>query len=741
MSLNIPKEIDVSELTLRQKLVATYLQSEGVPLNLIPTRDKHSVTFKALGSESFSGHVFPNGMVYIFSEHKAPFQSATTRFEDVMKRAYRLNWMSICSQVDRLEPLEESFTKKVERRIKIRMCDEKESPPQYFSLVSGYVTERGKSAFKMTFDQLIDWIRCPPLAWREAKKSHDPVQLKKYETPAIIHTGAELKTLGWLDIDGKANDSDILESEIERMRSDERVFVIYKTVSGNGYAVGVGIKYTHKDDYPKIMKRIITEFSHDYGGIQIDPTCARWSQKRGLAEDPDVIYHESAYYYEGIPMDIQVDKPESDSKKESLAANAKIEACMKQLMETVKTETPIATTMLELLDKIYDKLQIHISEDAWTGQKRYSMGGQSYPDDNALYLAMLSELKSTEDNAYNLHKTEICDYMRTKVDVEDKVREIVLGGRWDGVNRWPQVREALHLDHWDMRFFQLWFRQGVALLHNNGSAKDVQRNFMLILYSKAQHIGKTELVKKISCGTGSFTQKTLDTHNKDSMMTIYSNWIYEYGELGTQFRKNDINTLKSFITDSAVSYRRPYDREATLYPVRTSIIGTTNEDDLFVDPSGNRRYLLITCKWTRADWPAINAIDFVQVWRQARVEWMEGDDYILSLEDQKYNETRCLNKRVISTEMYAIMDAIMTAKKSGFKGLYRIDEEAGVVIINLLGLLKVIKDQWRDVKMYNLTRELEAMGFRRDRNRMGDSFIIEKDIFLRLVENRETPVP
>jgi predicted P-loop ATPase len=264
---------------------------------------------------------------------------------------------------------------------------------------------------------------------------------------------------------------------------------------------------------------------------------------------------------------------------------------------------------------------------------------------------------------------------------------------------------------------------------------------MLILYSKNQHIGKTELVKKISCGTGSFTQKSLDTRNKDAMMTIYSNWIYEYGELGTQFRKNDINTLKSFITDSAVSYRRPYDREATLYPVRTSIIGTTNEEDLFVDPSGNRRYLIITCNWTRADWPAINAIDFVQLWRQARVEWMEGDDYILSLEDQRYNETRCMNKRVITTEMYAIIDAIIAAKKSGFKGLYRIDEHEGKVIINLLGLLKMVKDQWRDAKMYNLTRELEAMGFKRDRNRLGDNFIIDKEAFEIIVAGRQTPVP
>lgn len=737
MSINIPQEIDQIDATLRQKLVAAYLKGLGVPLNLVPTQDKHSLTFKAIGSQSYSGHIFPNGKVYIFSEHKAPFQSATTRFEDVMKKAYAPNWMSICNQVEKIEPLPQSESPlEVDRRIKVRLCEEKEPPPEHLAIVPSYVTERGIKPSIWTWDEVVGWIKSPPMSWLKVKRRGDMTRLKRFDTPAIVHTESELRTIGWLDIDGKENDPETLEVEIERMKTDERVFAIYRSLSGNGYAVGVGIKCVHKSDYQKIMKRVITEFSHDYGGIQIDSTCSRWSQKRGLSEDPDMVTHDTAYYYEGIPMEAKIEET-----RQTIDANQKIANKMRELMDMVKTETPIATTMLELLDKVYEKLQIHISEDAWTGQKRYYMHGQRYPDDNALYLAILSELKSTEENAYNLHKTEICDYMRTKVDVEDSVREVVLGGRWDGVNRWPQMRAALHLDHWDLRFFQLWFRQGVALLHNNGSATDVQRNFMLILYSKNQHIGKTELVKKISCGTGSFTQKSLDTRNKDAMMTIYSNWIYEYGELGTQFRKNDINTLKSFITDSAVSYRRPYDREATLYPVRTSIIGTTNEEDLFVDPSGNRRYLIITCNWTRADWPAINAIDFVQLWRQARVEWMEGDDYILSLEDQRYNETRCMNKRVITTEMYAIIDAIIAAKKSGFKGLYRIDEKEGKVIINLLGLLKMVKDQWRDAKMYNLTRELEAMGFKRDRNRLGDNFIIDKDAFEAIVAGRQTPVP
>ena len=112
----------------------------------------------------------------------------------------------------------------------------------------------------------------------------------------------------------------------------------------------------------------------------------------------------------------------------------------------------------------------------------------------------------------------------------------------------------------------------------------------------------------------------------------------------------------------------------------------------------------------------------------------------LSIEDQQYNESRCFNKRVITTEMYAILDVFSMVQKSGYKGVYRIEEGAGIVIVNMLGLLKQLKDSWRDVKQYNLTREMEAMGFKRDRNRLGDAFTLPLDKFEQLLDIREKRV-
>ena len=79
MSFNFPEEINNLDCSLRQKVVATFLYDEGIELDLTKTtRDVHSILFKAAGSDHYSAHIYPNGYVYIFSDHTAPFESNQT---------------------------------------------------------------------------------------------------------------------------------------------------------------------------------------------------------------------------------------------------------------------------------------------------------------------------------------------------------------------------------------------------------------------------------------------------------------------------------------------------------------------------------------------------------------------------------------------------------------------------------------------------------------------------------------
>lgn len=705
---------------MQQKLVMEYLTSVGCDIGEAPDSSGY-VRFKCIGSEHMAGYLYPEGVVHIFSEHTAPFPNATNSFYEVMV-AYRGETFAKAA----LKHASFGVTAKKKAKAEDVRVEEESEPterPPILTMISSARAPR-TSATMVKTKSIIEWIKCPPLSWYKLRTKNSLTTMKTKFTPCLVRDESTPTTIGWLDFDKKENTKIDLDKVIESMRDDKHVLAIFKSLSGNGYAVGVGIKYTTKAEYEAAMRYAVKKFEATYHGVHIDKTCIRFKQLRALSYDPNIFVRDSALFFRGytmLPVELTEEMDKIDSQLDGIRERAK----------TKKEDFNCEPTMIEELDVVYDELEINISEDVWTGKREYSIAGNKVRDMNALYLAMMDKLMSRNSNAYHLKKTELCDYMQTRIDVHDKVLQAIFTKPWDKVDRWPELQKALHLSDFDLHAFKLWMRQGAALLYNKGEATDVQRNFMLILYSKNQHIGKTELVKKMSCGTNSFTQKTLNTTSKDAMVELYSNWIYEYGELGSQFRKSDINTLKSFITDSAVTYRRPYDREATTFPVRTSIIGTTNESDLFIDPSGNRRYLVIDCEWSRADWPSINAIDFKQLWRQARMEWLNGEQYILSYEDQIHNEERCRTKRVISKEMYAIV-SILRKRRSGCAPIVRIRNSEAIVDMEML--LAAMRDEWHEVKVQPITRELETFGFKRVRGVIGDSFVMPEDEFNHLLQ-------
>lgn len=696
------------ELTQQQSIVAQYLKKKGCSVKERLSKDGN-VVFKAIGSESYAGYVFPSGTVYIFSEHKEPFERECTGFYAIAEQELGVTgaraYVRMNAEERRSNP---------EAEVNVELTD-KQKLPMCLMQCSNAMS-RGDADFLPT-KQVFDWIKCPPPKWFARRESVPTSVLKTKHTPCVLQ-GGEAKTLGWLDIDYKSNQDTIKTALImdDMWARDERVFAQFRSMSGTGWVVAIGVMSDTEHEYECAMQRAIEDFERDYPGLKIDRTCARYKQLRALSYDPAIRVKDKARYYKGVTMipTSLTDQYEKNSKSMDRMAKQKhgFIGCM--------------PTMLEELECVCNELEIEITEDRWTGHRCFKLKGEEKKDLNALYLACLNLMKQRNDNAYKLKKTEICDYLMTRIDEQDDVLNTVFCEPWDKSDRWPDLKAALKLDDFGLHGFQLWMRQGAGLLYNRGEQTDIQRNFMLILYSKQQHIGKSELVRKFACGTGSFTQKTMNTYNKDNMMELYSNWIYEYGELGTQFRRTDINTLKSFVTDVAVSYRRPYDREATIYPVRTSVIGTTNEKDLFVDPTGNRRYWVIDCAWDRTCWDAINELNYKQLWLQARWEFLHGYQYTMSLEDQIENERRCRDKHSNSKELYIIADALHQSRGGTMPiALSRGDD----YIIDIRRLMIYIRDHWHDANIKAVERELEFLGFDKRSSQIGTKFVMSKESF------------
>ena len=127
-----------------------------------------------------------------------------------------------------------------------------------------------------------------------------------------------------------------------------------------------------------------------------------------------------------------------------------------------------------------------------------------------------------------------------------------------------------------------------------------------------------------------YTGASLDPSNKDSVLTLAEYWIAELGELGSTFKKSDINKLKAHITQEKDTVRRPFAAKNSKMLRRTIFAASVNEENFLVDETGNRRWWVISL----AEKINVNhGIDMQQVWRAAYDLWMSGDKSYLDYEE------------------------------------------------------------------------------------------------------------
>ena len=737
-------------MTEEQQRVVEYLERQGVEVRPGVNR-KGYVEFKPIGASTFGGCVFENGTVHILNEHTEPFDEATTTYYQfcrdnmpmIMFRAY---WKDYKRENDLMTVEKDSKLKKMAESVSVELSDTPEPvADMVWWLDNGKVRRAEIEDFCRAIEtgslrlvptgEVVDWINDPPTVWQrrrdamnDAKTSEDMALLKerlKSNTPALVQAQAcPTHRIVWLDVDVKDNDPMALGIKKRELWEDDRVVGVFRTISG-GLAIGVGLHAKTQSEYVGAMKRIQSDFESDYK-LKIDETCLRWNQLRYLAHDEEFAIKDKTRHYKGYSnMNLEEMQALSDS------ITSKVKETAKRSRREMRSEP----CMLDELAYAVRTLGINVCEDRWTGKRTYTLHGKEVEKIDSLWLAIKDMELKDNNNCWKIAKDDAIGYLTANAVIyKDVVMETIFNGVWDGVERWSKLKAALRLDEFGLTAFQLWFRQGVGLLENRGEAGDLQRNFMLILYSKQQNIGKSHLVRAISCGTNSFTQKNLDVRSKDTLADLYSHWIHEFGELGTTFRRKDINDLKNYVTNTAVAIRRPYDRDATTYPVRTSIIGTTNDSDLFTDDTGNRRYIVIDCKWTRADWPAIDALDFKQLWLQAKEEYdIERSEragqypYLMSAEYQVENDYRCKAKMVRTREMY-VVSQLLRGTSGDMEDVIRSDQEEVVIVMSRL-LQKL--DIWgvRNINDYNLKRALKQIGFKEYQTITDTLYVIDRHAY------------
>ncbi len=290
--------------------------------------------------------------------------------------------------------------------------------------------------------------------------------------------------------------------------------------------------------------------------------------------------------------------------------------------------------------------------------------------------------------------------------VRHPVKEYLESLKWDGTCR---------LDSWLIEYLNADTSCTAAILETIGAkflisavARVMQpgckADHVLVLEGR-QGIGKSRAAVTLA-GESWFTDGLpRDLSDKDAAIHLQGRWIIELGEL-SQLRKNEIETVKSFISRQIDKFRPPFGRVEVEVPRQCVFIGTTNEAEYLVDVTGNRRFWPVRCG--QIDLAAL-ARDRDQLWAEAFHRYQQGECWHIEDTETQQQLAEEVARRTVSDPWLPHVAEVLA----------QVQEETtpGEVLQRLADLKLTDYSKGLAARVANIMRDLGWVQSRRDRKR------------------------
>ena len=106
-----------------------------------------------------------------------------------------------------------------------------------------------------------------------------------------------------------------------------------------------------------------------------------------------------------------------------------------------------------------------------------------------------------------------------------------------------------------------------------------------------QGIGKTTFFQAL--GGDFFYTLSHSTRDNQALKEQYKYWLIEWGEFGAKLTTNKIESLKNEMSKTKDEIKHLYVNESETRSRHFVFVGTTNQEQFLVDPTGNRRFWVI----------------------------------------------------------------------------------------------------------------------------------------------------
>ena len=152
-----------------------------------------------------------------------------------------------------------------------------------------------------------------------------------------------------------------------------------------------------------------------------------------------------------------------------------------------------------------------------------------------------------------------------------------------------------------------------------------------------QNDGKTSFLRFLCPGEWQeFYSEDIDFSNKDGLVSLARNIFLNLDELKSLTRQ-DINRVKSFLSQDRIKARLPFDRRETNLRRVATFFASTNAPEFLTDETGSVRWLVFEVKNIRHDNGGPNGysaqIDIDLIWAQALSLLDNGFEYQLTREE------------------------------------------------------------------------------------------------------------
>lgn len=226
----------------------------------------------------------------------------------------------------------------------------------------------------------------------------------------------------------------------------------------------------------------------------------------------------------------------------------------------------------------------------------------------------------------NIKKYEDAIRIRMRDVKYHPVRDIIDSIKWDGQNRietilikWLKCEDTPYT----REVSRLIFAGGINRIYNPGCKFDD----VPVLIGLKQGEGKSTFVRWLAM-EDKFFREVGEIDGQKGIEILDGAWICEMSELLALTKTKEVEAVKSYMTKTKDSVRRPYDRRLSERPRQCVFIGTTNKRQFLTDKTGNRRFYPVVVNSSGYDlFDNEDAIrhDIAQCWAEAKQRFDEGN--------------------------------------------------------------------------------------------------------------------